>query len=632
MVSAGRLSHFQTQWKNFASDQVLSWIGGVSIPFYQLPLQQHVPNQQISDSESKILSPLISELLRKGAIENCEHEQGEYISSFFAVQKSSGNFRFVLNLKGLNKFVNAPHFKLSDFRTTMRLISSGDYMTSIDLKDAYYLLSVVESDRKYLRFQWKGELYQFTCIPFGLNCAPYIFTKIMRCAMEQIRSYNIVSQDYLDDILCVSNSYRSLATKTKFVISYLESLGFIINFQKSVIIPSQSISYLGFKLCSKTMTVSLPEEKVLKVRKRAKELLERKNCKVRELAKAIGLFVSTRYAVPYCLAYTKCLERCKFLCLNGTQDYERIVSLGVEAKNELCWWSSTARFTSPIRSDSYHSTIYSDASKTGWGAKCGSLSTHGWWNDEEKDSHINWLELKAALFGLQSFSRNLKDCQILLRIDNSTAISYINRMGGIKHSHLSRVSREIWNWCESRNIWIYASYIPSKQNSDADAESRLRWQNTEWELNEKCFSQIKKLWGPPDVDLFASRSNSKCKKFASWIQDPESSYVDAFTIDWQQFKLPYLFPPFNLVGRVIQKIKNDQVSVILVAPLWKTQSWFPSFVELIHSHVLFGPEKELLLSPSRSSHPLHRKLILVAALLSAKPLEERMSPQTAARL
>ena len=53
-------------------------------------------------------------------------------------------------------------------------------MASLDLKDAYYSVSVNHSDRKYLRFVWQGVLYQFTCLPNGLSSCPRTFTKLLK--------------------------------------------------------------------------------------------------------------------------------------------------------------------------------------------------------------------------------------------------------------------------------------------------------------------------------------------------------------------------------------------------------------------------------------------------------------------
>ena len=113
-----------------------------------------------------------------------------------------------------------------------------------------------------------------------------------------------------------------------------------------------------------------------------------------------------------------------------------------------------------------------------------------------------------------------------MRIDNTTAISHINKMGGTKHSHLGRITREIWEWCESRNIYIFASYINSKENLEADSESRILPSEMEWELANWTFSRVVDELGMPKIDLFASDANSKCEEFFSWEKDPESIGVD----------------------------------------------------------------------------------------------------------
>jgi len=136
--------------------------------------------------------------------------------------------------------------------------------------------------------------------------------------------------------------------------------------------------------------------------------------------------------------------------------------------------------------------------------------------------HINHLELLAALFGLKCFASNLFNCNVLCRIDNTTAISYINRMGSIQHTGLNNIARAIWLFCEQRNIYVFASYIKSAENEIADRESRQLEIDTEWELSYKAYKKIIDTLGTPEVDISASRINKKCEKYISWLRDPEA--------------------------------------------------------------------------------------------------------------
>lgn len=200
-------------------------------------------------------------------------------------------------------------------------------------------------------------------------------------------------------------------------------------------------------------------------------------------------------------------------------------------------------------------------------------------------------------------------------MDNSTALSYVNRMGPIKFSHLSNLARKIWNWCADRDLFIYAAYISSAQNFEA--ESRVISEDTEWSLDWTYFNKIKDCFGPFDLDLFILSINSKCSRFISWLPDPRAQAVDAFSLDWENIYF-YAFPPFILILRVLRKIITDRVEGVMVVP-WPVQPWFPLFNRLIINQPMrFEPDINMLSSPFRETHPAWTRISLVAAKLSAK--------------
>lgn len=87
--------------------------------------------------------------------------------------------------------------------------------------------------------------------------------------------------------------------------------------------------------------------------------------------------------------------------------------------------------------------IFSYASLTGWGAHCNGEGACGFWKESKKSLHINYFELTAAFIALRCFDSNLHGVQVLLRVDNTTAISYINRMGGVQYPGLVTRAREL---------------------------------------------------------------------------------------------------------------------------------------------------------------------------------------------
>ena len=90
----------------------------------------------------------------------------------------------------------------------------------------------------------------------------------------------------------------------------------------------------------------------------------------------------------------------------------------------------------------------------------------------EANNHINVLELLAAFLALQSFVSQ-SEIHVRLKLDNTTAVSYINNIGGMRSEPLNTLSKEIWQWCMTREIWLSAQYVPGVSNVEADSASRF---------------------------------------------------------------------------------------------------------------------------------------------------------------
>jgi len=166
---AGRLRLYIEEWKKLTSDKfIIQCLQGYKIPFREIPEQSIPPGEpNWSTHEVKRIKIEIDELLLKQAIVECEDCPGQFISSYFLIPKPDGSNRLIINLKKVNKFIIQKHFKMEDIRSALALLSQNDYMASIDLKDAYFLIPVHSEFRKFLRFRFNDKLYQFTCLPFG---------------------------------------------------------------------------------------------------------------------------------------------------------------------------------------------------------------------------------------------------------------------------------------------------------------------------------------------------------------------------------------------------------------------------------------------------------------------------------
>ena len=204
--------------------------------------------------------------------------------------------------------------------------------------------------------------------------------------------------------------------------------------------------------------------------------------------------------------------------------------------------------------------------------------------------------------------------------DNTTAISYINNIGGIKSAQCNKQALKIWCWCINASLWLLAAFIAGKDYKTADEKSRHFNEAIEWMLNKAKFNEIVHKYGQPDIDLFATRINRQTNNYVSWHPEPDASAIDAFYIPWNKGFF-YIFAPFSLIGKVFAKICQDRTHAVLVVPDWPTQMWYPQVLQQATTSPLnFQPQQTLLVLPQRpaAAHPLWNKLKLLAFEINMK--------------
>ncbi len=94
----------------------------------------------------------------------------------------------------------------------------------------------------------------------------------------------------------------------------------------------------------------------------------------------------------------------------------------------------------PLEQVSRHTVVTTDASSTGWGATCNGQAASGLWTGPRLLWHINCLELWAVHLALWQFRPLLLGKHVLVRTDNTAAVLYINRLGGIQSHHMSQLA------------------------------------------------------------------------------------------------------------------------------------------------------------------------------------------------
>ena len=154
---------------------------------------------------------------------------------------------------------------------------------------------------------------------------------------------------------------------------------------------------------------------------------------------------------------------------------------------------------------------------------------------------------------------------------------------------------------------------------EADSESRVFNTSTEWSLHPDMFDHINEMWGPFEIDLFASRLNFKIPTYVSWKPDPDAKHMNALFIHWEEHYY-YAFPPFSLIAAGLQKIEQDQATGVILVPFWQTQPWFTMLLHLLIDKPVFLPQLNDLLTQSHhhALHLLQKQLTLMACKVSGK--------------
>ena len=537
----------------------------------------------------------MDELLYEGAIIEVNSSPDQFLSHIFPVPKRTpGEFRIIFDLSELNHFIRKITFRMDSFFSIMSLISKDDFFTSIDLTDAYHAIAMHPLFTRFLTFVFLDTLYQFTCLPQGLTSAPRIFTKVMKTVLSYLRSFAIKIAAWLDDFLLAAKSADLAKEHTSFTLSTLKELGFVPNLEKSQLVPVQKIQHVGLVWDSVAFTVSIPEDKILSIQSKCREALSSK-VKIRFLSSILGSLEFFRWGCPIAVLHFRALQRNVNYFLARNLSYDFKVFPSEEARKDLDWWTSCGpslppRSLSPFSEDI---TLFSDASNSGWGAWYSNHSVYGSWSPAESEEHINIRELRSVLFSFLSLFRTTFSCSILIRSDNSTVVSYINKQGGTSCRILCDLTLELWDFCVSRDINISALHIAGELNIRADKLSRLKLTDHDYSLSPSMFSSLSNAISfPLKVDLFANRLNFKISNYISWHNDPYSSLINAFSFKW--IENVYLFPPIPLIDKVLNKFNNDKVlNGLIICPYWPSKPWFSNLLEMLIDFPLVFPDSSI---------------------------------------
>ncbi len=515
------LSHFLHEWERLPG--VSLWVLRTIRSGYTLQFGRNSPRFDgvhltvvNSASKASVLQQELSSLLQKGAIEEVPQldvERG-FFSCYFLVQKMDGGLRPILDLRRLKFSLYKGKFKMLTIKTIMSQVQEGDWFVTIDLKDAYFHIQVVQRHRRFLRFAFGGKAYQYKVLPFGLALAPRTFTKCTDAALAPLRLQGIRVLNYLDDRLILAHSRELVSRHRDIVLGHIHSLGLRMNAKKSVLLPSQRTVFLGVRLDSVQMQARLAPARIPDLTACLARFKLGHHVSVGTCRRLLGLMAAASPVLPLGLLHMRpFLWWMKELRLHPTVPATRLIRVSRSCCRPLLMWRDPVFLRSGVRMGAIHRRhmITTDASMTGWGAVFEGRPASGEWKEEFLSWHINCLKLRAVFLALKYF---------LPVLGGVSYHSQDGQYGGcVPHKPSSRFTaahpwqawRHLLLWSQDKFLSLRAVHVPGILNLADDFLSRQKLRPGEWMLNRQTVSQIWDLFGKAEVDLFASQ----CERFQS---------------------------------------------------------------------------------------------------------------------
>jgi hypothetical protein len=582
----GRLPRCLPFWRDTlkANQFVLDIIEhGYTIPFMEEPPPAYAANNRSALNYPVFVREAIHKLILSNVVR--EVDSPTYCCNPLTVATGK-KLRLVLDLsRFVNPYVRHVHFKYADWSVAEQVVQPGSWFFNWDFTSGYHHIAINPIQYKYLgfAFNWPGigqRFFEFLQLPFGLNSACYVFTKLTRPLIKYWRSQALNVFIYIDDGLCVCRERDHALKASAQVRLTIKRAGFVVNETKSSWVPSRRVQWLGFTVDSEVCRYYVSQDKLEVFKAVLEKLLGAEgSVTARGLAKFVGRAVSVERALgPIVRLMSRSSAR---LCAMAPH-WEARVQLDELVIREMRFLRERSQYYNgqTIIRGSPDGALhcFSDASDTGYGAYAiepSVLSVQGQWSLVESRRSSTWRELEAVRRSLVAFRYQVA-CQALQWHCDNAAVVRILEYGSNK-PQLQLLAVQVAEVCFESRIRLFPVWIPRADNTVADRLSRgvVEVDCDDWQLHPRWFRYLDAIWGPHTVDRFADENNAQLSVFNSKRLCPGTSGVDAFAFSWAD-ENNWLCPPIDLVLRVLEKVRADKATATLVVPWWESSYFWPT--------------------------------------------------------
>lgn len=193
----------------------------------------------MTEAQQKVIKEELDKMLENGII---RPSQSPYASEVVLVRKKTGDWRFCVDYRQLNRVTVPDKYPLPRISDLIQAVKGSMYFAALDLRGGYWQVPMEVSSIMYTAFRCFLGLFEFLVMPFGLVNAPATFQRMVDQIFGDLRFSGVLC--YLDDILVHSPTFRQTLTLLRTVFGRLRNAKLTLNLPKSSFFPKK-LKYLG---------------------------------------------------------------------------------------------------------------------------------------------------------------------------------------------------------------------------------------------------------------------------------------------------------------------------------------------------------------------------------------------------
>jgi hypothetical protein len=434
-------------------------------PFIFSHERSRLGNNKSSKMYPKDTFEEIEKLLVNDRIEEINKEEAYDINPLTLVRKPGKNRLCIDTSRIVNKLLPTKGFQMRGIGFRLLNFKKGLWCSKLDLKNGYLHIPLHKDIRKYFAFSWKGRIFRYKWLPFGVNDAPRIFQRMANELSASLKRQGIMTESYLDDFWIQGETKEECKEAIIETVNRITNIGWTVNPKKSILEPTQQLTYLGVEFDSRIGRVRLNKEWVkgtIKDFKKWKSKMTVGNLQ-RILGKLAFASIIDHRIKPFMMRYYK--------KLGNNRNKEQILKMEIE---DMKWITNRLLQLEFWTKEHFKGIqiITTDASGIGGGYWTTNNRRNSWKWEEGK--HSSYTELSTAIRALKECARS--DTLNIIRTDNSSTVNIINN-GASSNMKLNELIKEFAKWAIINGIHYSAVFIKGIHNSEADELSRQKSTN-----------------------------------------------------------------------------------------------------------------------------------------------------------